>query len=137
MCSSDLVRLQRHIQKTGERLLLIFEGRDAAGKGTCIKHFTEFLNPRAARVVALSKPTEVERGQWYYQRYLTHLPSAGNIVLFDRSWYNRAGVERVMGFATLEQVADFLRDAPQVEELLVRDGVRLFKFYLEIGRAHV
>jgi polyphosphate kinase 2 len=130
----ELVKMQRHVQKTGERILVIFEGRDAAGKGTCIKYFTENLNPRGARIVALSKPTEIERGQWYFQRYLAHLPSAGNIVLFDLSWYNRAGVERVMGFANADQTADFLRDAPEVEELLVRDGIRLFKIYLEIGQ---
>ena len=130
----ELLKLQAHVLATGERVLCVFEGRDAAGKGTCIAHFMEHLNPRHARVVALTKPTETERGQWYFQRYATHLPSAGNIVLFDRSWYNRAGVERVMGFATPEQLADFLRDAPHFEDLLVRDGIRLFKFYIEIGR---
>jgi polyphosphate kinase 2 len=130
----ELIKLQRHIQATGERLLIIFEGRDSAGKGTCIRYFTEHLNPRGARVVALTKPTEVERGQWYFQRYIAHLPSSGQMTLFDRSWYNRAGVERVMGFATPDQVADFLRDASHFEELLVRDGIRLFKIYLEIGQ---
>jgi polyphosphate kinase 2 len=130
----ELLKLQNHVKAAGERILIIFEGRDAAGKGSCIAHFMEHLNPRFARVVALTKPTDVERGQWYFQRYVAHLPSAGNIVLFDRSWYNRAGVERVMGFSTPEQLADFLRDAPHFEDLLVRDGIRLFKFYLEIGQ---
>ncbi len=130
----ELLKLQAHVKASGERVLVIFEGRDAAGKGSCIAHFMEHLNPRHARVVALTKPTDVERGQWYFQRYAVHLPSAGNIVLFDRSWYNRAGVERVMGFSTPEQLADFLRDAPHFEDLLVRDGIRLFKFYLEIGQ---
>jgi polyphosphate kinase len=130
----ELLKLQAHVIATGERVLCVFEGRDAAGKGSCIAHFMEHLNPRHARVVALTKPTEIERGQWYFQRYAGHLPSAGNIVLFDRSWYNRAGVERVMGFANAEQVADFLRDAPHFEDLLVRDGIRVFKFYLEIGQ---
>ena len=130
----ELLKMQAHVKATGERVLCLFEGRDAAGKGTCISHFMEHLNPRYARVIALTKPTETERGQWYFQRYAAHLPSAGNIVLFDRSWYNRAGVERVMAFATAEQIADFLRDAPHFEDLLVRDGIRLHKFYIEIGR---
>jgi polyphosphate kinase 2 len=130
----ELLKLQAHVAKSGERVLVLFEGRDAAGKGTCIAHFREHLNPRRARVVALTKPTETERGQWYFQRYVAHLPSAGEIVLFDRSWYNRAGVERVMGFATPDQIADFLREAPELEGMLVREGIRLFKFYLEIGR---
>ncbi len=130
----ELVKLQSHILATGERVVIVFEGRDSAGKGTCIRYFLERLNPRHARSVALPKPTEAERGQWYFQRYVSHLPTAGNIVLFDRSWYNRAGVERVMGFCTPEQTADFLRDAPPLEGLWVRDGIRLFKFYLTIGR---
>ena len=130
----ELVKLQMHLQKTGERLLILFEGRDSAGKGGCIASILEHLNPRSARSVALSKPTETERGQWYFQRYLAHLPASGQIVLFDRSWYNRAGVERVMGFASADQVANFLREAPELEEMLVRDGIRLCKFYLTIGR---
>ena len=130
----ELVKLQIHVAKARERLVVVFEGRDAAGKGSCIGRFREHLNPRSARVVALSKPTERERGQWYFQRYIAELPAAGEIVLFDRSWYNRAGVERVMEFADPDQVADFLREAPELEGMLVRDGIRLFKIYLEIGR---
>jgi polyphosphate kinase 2 len=130
----ELLKLQTHIQETGERFVSLFEGRDASGKGSCIRYFLERLNPRHARSVALSKPTECERGQWYFQRYVAHLPTAGDMVLFDRSWYNRAGVERVMGFCTPAQTDTFLRDAPDFEALLVRDGMRLFKFYLVIGR---
>jgi polyphosphate kinase len=130
----ELLKLQAYIEANGERLVVLFEGRDASGKGSCISRFLQRLNPRHARSVALSKPTETERGQWYFQRYVAHLPTAGDIVLFDRSWYNRAGVERVMGFCTPEQVSIFLRDAPDFEALLVRDGIRLFKFYLTIGR---
>jgi polyphosphate kinase 2 len=131
---TELVKLQVHMQKSGERAVVLFEGRDSAGKGSCINHFRQHLNPRYAQVVALTKPTETERGQWYFQRYVAHLPTSGGIALFDRSWYNRAGVERVMGFATSEQVADFLREAPAFEGMLVRDGIRLPKLYLEIGR---
>ncbi len=131
---TELVMLQTHIQTTGERIVALFEGRDSAGKGGCISRFMAHLNPRHARSVALTKPTETEQGQWYFQRYVPHLPAKGDIVLFDRSWYNRAGVERVMGFANEDQVADFLRDAPQFEALLVQDGIKLFKFYLTIGR---
>jgi polyphosphate kinase 2 len=130
----ELVKLQMHNLKTGGRILALFEGRDGAGKGSCIDAFSAHLNPRHARAVALTKPTETERGQLYFQRYAVHLPTAGEIVLFDRSWYNRAGVERVMGFCTAEQLATFLREAPEFEGLLVRDGIRLFKFYLTIGR---
>ena len=130
----ELLKLQAHVQKTGTRILVLFEGRDAAGKGGCIGRFMEHLNPRHARAVALTKPTEAERGQWYFQRYVAQLPTRGDIVLFDRSWYNRAGVERVMGFCTPEQLADFLRDAPELEELLVKDGIRVFKLFLSIGR---
>ncbi|MCB1013530.1 MAG: polyphosphate kinase 2, partial [Acidimicrobiales bacterium] len=110
------------------------EGRDAAGKGGTIKRFMEHVNPRGARVVALEKPSEVERGQWYFQRYLAHLPTAGEIVFFDRSWYNRAGVEPVMGFCTEEQHRLFLRQAPEVEQALVEDGIRLFKLFLDVDR---
>ncbi|MBL8567385.1 MAG: polyphosphate kinase 2 [Hyphomicrobiaceae bacterium] len=130
----ELLKLQSHIRKTGERLVVLFEGRDSAGKGGCITRFMQHLNPRHARAVALTKPTETERGQWYFQRYVPHLPTAGDIVLFDRSWYNRAGVERVMGFCTQRELANFLRDAPQFESLLVQDGIKLIKLFLTIGR---
>src|SRR5690606_23772396 len=130
----ELLKLQAHIQETGGRFVALFEGRDASGKGSCISRFLERLNPRHARSVALSKPNERERGQWYFQRYVYHLPTAGDMVLFDRSWYNRAGVERVMNFCTPEQTDLFLREAPDFEALLVRDGFALFKFYLIIGR---
>jgi polyphosphate kinase len=130
----ELVKLQTHNLKTHGRVLIIFEGRDGAGKGSCIKAFTDHLNPRNTRAVALTKPTETERGQLYFQRYAAHLPTAGEIVLFDRSWYNRAGVERVMGFCNADQLATFLREAPDFEGLLVRDGIRFFKFYLSMGR---
>jgi polyphosphate kinase 2 len=130
----ELAKLQKHNLKTGGRLLCLYEGRDGAGKGSCIKAFNEHMNPRNTRTVALTKPTETERGQLYFQRYAVHLPTAGEIVLFDRSWYNRAGVERVMGFCTPDQLATFLREAPEFEGLLVRDGIKLFKFYLTIGR---
>jgi polyphosphate kinase 2 len=130
----QLIKLQYHVEKTGERVVVLFEGRDTSGKGGCISRVLERINPRHARSVALSKPTEGERGQWYFQRYVAHLPTRGDMVLFDRSWYNRAGVERVMGFATEEEVARFLRDAPEFEALLVRDNVRFFKIYLTVGR---
>lgn len=130
----ELAKLQRSMRTTGARIVCLFEGRDSAGKGTCINHFVRHLNPRSARVVALTKPTETEAGQWYFQRYAAHLPPAGGMTLFDRSWYNRAGVERVMNFCTLEQHAIFLREAPEFEGMIVRDGIRLFKFYLDIGR---
>jgi polyphosphate kinase len=130
----ELARLQSWLRTSGERIVCLFEGRDSAGKGTCINHFVRHLNPRHCKVVALGRPTETERGQWYFQRYVSHLPTAGDMALFDRSWYNRAGVERVMGFCTPEQHATFLREAPQFEGMLARDGIRLFKFYLEIGR---
>ncbi|MFV0295720.1 MAG: polyphosphate kinase 2 [Hyphomicrobiaceae bacterium] len=130
----ELAKLQIHCLKTGLRIVVVFEGRDSAGKGSCISHFRQHLNPRNAHVVALTRPTETERGQWYFQRYVNHLPTAGDIALFDRSWYNRAGVERVMGFATENEVADFLRETPQFEGMLVRDGIKLFKVFLDIGR---
>ncbi len=129
----ELARLQRWLMEKGDRIVCVFEGRDSAGKGTCINHFIRHLNPRHCKVIALGKPTETERGQWYFQRYAAHLPPAGAMALFDRSWYNRAGVEPVMGFCTPEQQATFLRETPEFEGLLVRDGIRLFKFYLEIG----
>ena len=130
----ELLKLQDHIQASGERLVVIFEGRDTSGKGSCIRRFMARLNPRHARSVALPKPTEAERGEWYFQRYVEHLPTQGDILLFDRSWYNRAGVERVMEFCSEEQVSAFLRDAPEFEALLVRDGIRLFKVFLTVGR---
>jgi polyphosphate kinase 2 len=131
---SQLLKLQSHVQERGERVVVLFEGRDAAGKGGTIARFLEHMNTRHARSVALSKPGDVERGQWYFQRYIAQLPTAGEIVFFDRSWYNRAGVERVMGFCSEDEVANFLRDVPDFEELIVRDGVKLFKFYLTLGR---
>jgi len=130
----ELAKLQKHNLKTGGRVLCLYEGRDGSGKGSCIKAFNQHMNPRNTRTVALTKPTETERGQLYFQRYAVHLPTAGEIVLFDRSWYNRAGVERVMGFCTERELAIFLREAPEFEGLLVRDGIKLFKFYLTIGR---
>jgi polyphosphate kinase 2 len=130
----ELVKLQSWIQATGTRVAVLFEGRDAAGKGGAIKRFSEYLNPRAARVVALAKPNETERGQWYFQRYVSHLPTAGEIVLFDRSWYNRAGVERVMGFCTPVQYGEFLRQAPELERNLVDAGLHLFKFWFTVSR---
>ena len=131
----ELLKLQRWTREQGERIVLIFEGRDAAGKGGTIKRFMEHLNPRHAHVVALAKPNDNERGQWYFQRYVARLPTAGDMALFDRSWYNRAGVERVMGFCEPQQVDHFLQDVPDFESQLVRDGVRLYKFWLTIGQA--
>src|ERR1700693_2661382 len=122
----ELIKLQDSIQKHGERLVVLFEGRDASGKGSCISRFLGRMNPRHARSIALSKPTEIERGEWYFQRYVCHLPTRGDIVLVDRSWDNRAGVERVMGSCAPEQTDAFLRDAPDFEALLIRDGIRLF-----------
>jgi len=129
----ELVKLQNWLQSTGERVMVLFEGRDAAGKGGTIARLREYINPRAARNVALPKPDETERGQWYFQRYVRHFPSAGELVTFDRSWYNRAGVESVMGFATPAQVQIFLSEAPTFERMLVSDGIRFFKFWLDIG----
>ena len=131
----ELVKLQNWVKDTGQKIVIIFEGRDAAGKGGTIKRFTEHLNPRGARVVALEKPTERERTQWYFQRYVTHLPSAGEIVLFDRSWYNRAGVERVMGFCTPEEYAEFMREAPEFERMLVHSGQYFTKFWFSVTRS--
>ncbi|MEU1622124.1 polyphosphate kinase 2 [Streptomyces sp. NPDC005722] len=130
----ELLKLQGWVKETGRRLVIVFEGRDAAGKGGTIKRFTEHLNPRGARVVALEKPTERERGQWYFQRYVEHLPTAGEIVLFDRSWYNRAGVERVMGFCTEHEYQRFMRQAPAFERMLVDDGIDLVKFWFSVSR---
>ena len=131
----ELLKLQAWVKETGQRVVILFEGRDAAGKGGTIKRFMEHLNPRGARVVALEKPSEVERGQWYFQRYVQHLPTAGEIVMFDRSWYNRAGVERVMGFCSHAEYEEFLRQAPEFERQLVRSGVHLFKFWFSVSRA--
>lgn len=130
----ELLKLQAWVKQTGQRVVILFEGRDAAGKGGTIKRFMEHLNPRGARVVALEKPTEIERGQWYFQRYIQHLPSKGEIVLFDRSWYNRAGVERVMGFCTDAEYDEFLRQTPEFERQLVRSGVYVIKFWFSVSR---
>ena len=130
----ELVKLQAWQQKTGCRILAIFEGRDAAGKGGAINATRENMNPRTARNVALSKPTETERGQWYYQRYVAQFPTAGEFVTFDRSWYNRAGVEPVMGFCTPEQHAAFLEQTPDFERMIVNEGIHFFKFWLDIGQ---
>ncbi|MEV8513570.1 polyphosphate kinase 2 [Dactylosporangium sp. NPDC051484] len=130
----ELLKLQNTIKARGERLVVLFEGRDAAGKGGTIKRFMEHLNPRGARVVALEKPSERELTQWYFQRYVQHLPAAGEIVLFDRSWYNRAGVERVMGFCTRAEYLEFMRQAPELERMLVRSGIRLVKFWFSVSR---
>jgi polyphosphate kinase len=131
----ELLKLQAWVKDSGQRIVILFEGRDAAGKGGAIKRFMEHLNPRGARVVALEKPSDVERGQWYFQRYVEHLPTRGEIVLFDRSWYNRAGVERVMGFCTQAEYDEFMRQAPEFERHLVRSGVHLFKFWFSVSRA--
>jgi polyphosphate kinase len=131
----ELVKLQNWVKSTGQRIVLVFEGRDAAGKGGTIKRFMEHLNPRGAQVVALVKPTERERTQWYFQRYVPHLPGAREIVLFDRSWYNRAGVERVMGFCTDEEYQEFMREAPEFERMLVRSGLHLTKFWFSVAPA--
>ncbi|MCC6829845.1 MAG: polyphosphate kinase 2 [Thermoleophilia bacterium] len=130
----ELLKLQAWAKESGERVVILFEGRDAAGKGGTIKRFMEHLNPRGSRVVALEKPSETERGQWYFQRYIQHLPTAGEIVLFDRSWYNRAGVERVMGFCTNDEYHEFMRQAPEFERQLVRSGTHLIKFWFSVSR---
>ena len=130
----ELLKLQAWVKETGQRVVILFEGRDAAGKGGTIKRFMEHLNPRGARVVALEKPTEQERGQWYFQRYVQHLPSVGEIVLFDRSWYNRAGVENVMGFCSSQEYDEFMRQAPEYERNLVRSGIFLIKFWFSVSR---
>lgn len=131
----ELVKLQSWIKNNGEKLVVLFEGRDAAGKGGVIKRFIERINPRGCRVVALEKPTEKEKSQWYFQRYVEHLPSAGEIVLFDRSWYNRAGVERVMGFTERDDVLDFLRTVPNFESMLQKSGIHLIKFWFSVSKA--
>lgn len=130
----ELLKLQNHIKDTGLKVLMIFEGRDAAGKGGTIKRITEHLNPRGARVVALDKPSDVEKTQWYFQRYIQHLPSAGEMVFFDRSWYNRAGVEPVMGFCTEAEHKEFLHEVPEFERMLVNSDIILFKFYFSVSK---
>lgn len=130
----ELLKFQAWVKETGQRVVIVFEGRDAAGKGGTIKRFMEHLNPRGARVVALEKPSETERTQWYFQRYVEHLPAAGEIVMFDRSWYNRAGVERVMGFCSTDEYLEFIHQCPDFERMLVRSGVRLFKFWFSVSR---
>ena len=130
----ELLKLQRWVKDTGQRIVIVFEGRDAAGKGGAIRRFMENMNPRGARVVALDKPNDREQGQWYFQRYIEHLPTRGEIVLFDRSWYNRAGVERVMGFCDEQEYREFLREAPELERMWVRSGIRLFKYWFSVNR---
>jgi len=130
----ELLKLQAWVKETGQRVVILFEGRDAAGKGGTIKRFMEHLNPRGAHVIALEKPSDVERGQWYFQRYIEHLPTRGEIVLFDRSWYNRAGVERVMGFCTDDEYLEFMRQAPEFERNLARSGLHLIKFWFSVSR---
>jgi polyphosphate kinase 2 len=129
---AELLKVQIWGQETGQKFVLLFEGRDAAGKGGTIKRFTEHLNPRAARVVALNKPSEKERGEWYYQRYVEHLPTSGEMVLYDRSWYNRAGVERVMGFCSPAEYLEFMRQTPELERMFVRSDIRLYKYWFSV-----
>jgi len=130
----ELLKMQNYIKESGQKVLMIFEGRDAAGKGGTIKRITEHLNPRGARVVALDKPSDKERTQWYFQRYVQHLPAAGEIVLFDRSYYNRAGVEPVMGFCTQEEHKEFLHEVPEFEKMLVNSNIKIFKFYFSVSK---
>ena len=130
----ELLKVQKWVRDTGQKVVILFEGRDAAGKGGTIKRYMEHLNPRGARVVALEKPTEQERGQWYFQRYIQHLPTAGEMVFFDRSWYNRAGVERVMGFCSPQEYLEFMRQTPQLERMLVNSGIHLFKYWFSVSR---
>lgn len=129
---AELLKVQHWAQETGQKFVLLFEGRDAAGKGGTIKRFTEHLNPRSARVVALNKPTDEERGQWFFQRYIDHLPTKGEMVLYDRSWYNRAGVERVMGFCEPAEYLEFMRQTPDLERMLTRSGIRLYKYWFSV-----
>jgi polyphosphate kinase 2 len=131
----ELLKMQNWVKANGQRMVILFEGRDAAGKGGTIKRFMEHLNPRGARVVALEKPTALERGQWYFQRYVEHLPTAGEIVLFDRSWYNRAGVERVMDFCTQREYLEFMRQAPEFERMLVHNNTHLIKYWFSVSQA--
>ena len=129
----ELVKLQEWVRHTGHRVAIVFEGRDAAGKGGTIKRITEAMNPRICQVVALPAPTERQKTQWYFQRYVAHLPAAGEIIIFDRSWYNRAGVERVMGFCTEEEYREFMRSAPEFERMLVRSGIQLIKYWFSVS----
>ncbi len=131
---AELLKVQRWVGETGQKFVLLFEGRDAAGKGGTIKRFMEHLNPREARVVALNKPTDAERGQWFYQRYISHLPTKGEMVFYDRSWYNRAGVERVMGFCTPNEYLEYMRQTPEYERMLTRSGIRLYKYWFSVTR---
>ncbi len=128
----ELLKAQEWIKESGEKVILLFEGRDAAGKGGTIKRFTEHLNPRGARVIALDKPTEREKTQWFFQRYISHFPAGGEMTFFDRSWYNRAGVERVMGFCNPQEYLEFMRQTPEVEQMIVRSGIRLFKYWFSV-----
>ncbi len=134
LLQAELLKVQHWAQETGERFILLFEGRDAAGKGGTIKRFMEHLNPRAARVVALNKPTEEEKGQWYFQRYVRELPTEGEMVFYDRSWYNRAGVERVMNFCAPNEYLEFMRQTPDLERMLVRSGIRCYKYWFSVTR---
>jgi len=131
----ELLKMQNHIKESGEKILMIFEGRDAAGKGGTIKRITEHLNPRGARVIALDKPSDVEKTQWYFQRYVQHLPSAGEIVLFDRSYYNRGGVEPVMEFCSQEEHKEFLHEVPEFEKMLINSNIKIFKFYFSVSKS--
>lgn len=131
---AELLKVQIWAQETGQKFVILMEGRDAAGKGGTIKRFMEHLNPRYARVCALTKPSDVEKGQWFFQRYLAHLPTAGEMVFYDRSWYNRAGVERVMGFCSPTEYLEFMRQAPELERMLVRSGIRLYKYWFSVTR---
>ncbi|MGH1419191.1 MAG: polyphosphate kinase 2 [Hyphomicrobiaceae bacterium] len=131
---TELLKVQEWVKTTNQKIVMIFEGRDAAGKGGTIKRFTEHLNPRGARVVALEKPTNREKSQWFFQRYIEHFPSGGEIVLYDRSWYNRAGVERVMGFCSAGEYLEFMREAPDIERMMVRSGIRLYKYWFSVTR---
>jgi polyphosphate kinase 2 len=130
----ELLKVQNWVRETGQKIVILFEGRDAAGKGGAIKRYMEHLNPRSARVVALEKPSDRERGEWYFQRYIQHFPTAGEMVFFDRSWYNRAGVERVMGFCSPHDYLEFMRQVPQLERMLVNSGIRLYKFWFSVSR---
>lgn len=130
----ELLKMQLWVKETGQKVLIIFEGRDAAGKGGAIKRFSEHMNPRGARIMALEKPTEEESSQWYFQRYIQHLPSGGEIVMMDRSWYNRAGVERVMGYCTPQQYLEFMRETPELERMLVNSGIHLVKFWFSVSQ---
>lgn len=131
---AELLKVQHWAQETGQKFVILFEGRDAAGKGGTIKRFMEHLNPRTARVVALNKPTEKEKGQWFFQRYIEHLPTAGEMVFYDRSWYNRAGVERVMGFCEPGEYLEFMRQTPDLERMMVRSGINLFKYWFSVSQ---